>query len=55
MVGVVRMAHRCRLPLRRTAKGRMADSKLMVGPICGMGTVGAVEVQGVGVAYSGMA
>ena len=57
MVGVIRMAHRCRLPLRWTVKGRMTDSKLMIGPICGMGTVtvGAVEVQGVGMARSGMA
>ena len=41
--------------LQWTAKGRMADSKLMIGPIYGMGTVGAVEVQGVGMARSGMA
>ncbi len=41
--------------LQWTAKGCMADSKLMIGPIYGMGTVGAVEVQGVGVTRSGMA
>ena len=41
--------------LQWTAKGRMADSRLMVGPIYGMGTVGVVEVQGVGVTRSGMA
>jgi hypothetical protein len=41
--------------LQWTAKGRMADSKLMIGPIYGMGTVGGVEVQGVGVARSEMA
>jgi len=49
------MTHRCNLPLQWTAKGRMADSKLMTGPICGMGTAGAVEVQGVAVARSGIA
>jgi hypothetical protein len=45
----------CLMVLQWTAKGCMADSKLMIGPIYGMGTVGAVEVQGVGVARSGMA
>ena len=55
IVGVIRMAHRCRLPLWWTAKSRMADRKLMIEPIGGMGTVGAVEVQGMGVARSGMA
>ena len=40
IVGVIRMAHRCRLPLWWTAKSRMADRKLMIGPICGMGPVG---------------
>jgi hypothetical protein len=41
--------------LQWTAKGRMADSKLMIRSIYGMGTVGAVEVQGLGVTRSGMA
>ena len=31
--GVVRMAHRCRLPLGWMAKGRVADSKPMIGLI----------------------
>jgi hypothetical protein len=47
--------NRCRLPLRWIAKGRVASSKLMIGPISGVvATAGAVEVPAVGVARSGM-
>ena len=50
------MARRCRLPLRWTAKGRAADSKLMNEPILGaVATVGVVEVGVTGVVYNGMA
>ena len=38
-----------------TARGHMTDSKLMIGAIYGMGMVGSMEVQGVGMAHSGMA
>jgi hypothetical protein len=48
--------NRCRLPLRWMAKGRVASSKLMIGPISGVvATAGAVEAPAVGVACSGMA
>jgi hypothetical protein len=42
--GVVRMAHRCRLPPGWMAKGRVADSKLMIGLIGG--AVGMVQAVG---------
>ena len=44
MLGVVRMAHRCRLPLGWMAKGRVAVSKAMIGLIGG--AVGMVQVVG---------
>ena len=44
MLGVVRMAHRCRLPLGWMAKGRVAASKAMIGLIGG--AVGMVQAVG---------
>ena len=43
-LGVVRMAHRCRLPLGWMAKGRVAASKAMIGLIDG--AVGMVQAVG---------
>jgi hypothetical protein len=46
----------CRLPLRWKAKGCVASSKLMIGPISGMvATAGAVEAPAVAWPASGMA
>jgi hypothetical protein len=48
--------NRCRLSLRWIAEGRVASSKLMIGPIgVVVATVRAVEAPAVGVARSGMA
>src|SRR6266851_7792430 len=44
--------NRCRLPLRWIAKGRVASSKLMIGPISGVvATAGAMEAPAVGGRY----
>jgi hypothetical protein len=46
--------NRCHLPLRSIAKGRVASSKLIIGPVSGVvATASAMEAPAVGLARSG--